>query len=176
MSFEKRSLNKNFPVYYVGYYCLSSRTMSFNFPQRARDQELLDKLLENVQGEGVDLFMRLLEYDPHQRLTMDEALNHLYITKLMSEYFPFFSSFGFNSGFFSSFGFLLVFCLVSDFSWFCSSFRFLTVFSSLGFLSDFFSSFGFRLVFFLVSDFFDDGEMGYNFAKRTLKYIAHDYR
>ena len=60
-----------------------SRTMSFNFPQRARDQDLLDKLLENLPPEGVDLFMKLLEYDPSARITMEQALHHSYITKLM---------------------------------------------------------------------------------------------
>ncbi|XP_075246183.1 uncharacterized protein LOC142339797 isoform X2 [Convolutriloba macropyga] len=62
-----------------------SRTMSFNFPQRARDQDLLDKLLENVPQEGVDLFTRLLTYDPEARITMEDALHHLYITKLIDK-------------------------------------------------------------------------------------------
>lgn len=48
--------------------------MTFNFPQRKGSG--LEPLLRNASKDVIDLLYRLLEYDPVDRITADEALQH----------------------------------------------------------------------------------------------------
>lgn len=50
--------------------------MEFNFPQRKGTG--IEKLLPHVTKDCIDLILKLLIYDPNDRITAEDALKHPY--------------------------------------------------------------------------------------------------
>lgn len=57
---------------------------SSDFPRYPKPRGGIGSLVPSLDQTGVDLFARMMRYDPSKRITAQEALSHLFFVDLMT--------------------------------------------------------------------------------------------